>query len=139
MKADIMLFGAGDIGARALAYYGTERVYCFIDNDRSRVGTLFFGKPVISFEEMLRVFAGYRIVISVTFLYLNEIKWQLTRAGITEFVCFQHVLETMPKKERLELTKFQNRFEGERIFLIGTGPSLRIGDLDRLQEKGWSC
>lgn len=136
MKADIMLFGAGDVGARALAYFGAERIHCFIDNDSSRTGTLFFGKPVISFQEMLRVSAGYRIVISVTFLYSDEIERQLIQAGITDFLCFQRVLETMPIKERPELTRFHNRFQGERIFLIGTGPSLRIADLDKLHEKG---
>lgn len=139
MDTAIVLFGAGDIGARALAYYGRERVSCFVDNDEARVGTTFLGKPVISFKALCGIQSAHRVVISVTRLYLDAIKRQLEGADITQYDCFQTTLDALPLPARPQLEGFHNQYSGRRLFLIGNGPSLRIEDLERLKGENELC
>lgn len=35
-----------------------------------------------------------------------------------------------------ELEKYKNKYEGKRCFVIGNGPSLKIEDLERIQDNG---
>lgn len=41
--------------------------------------------------------------------------------------------------EQEYLTKFKNKYKGKRCFIIGTGPSLRIEDLETLKENNEIC
>ena len=64
----IVLFGAGKVGRRALAFYGAERVQAFCDNNEKLWGKELLGKPVWSYEELRRCAAEKTldIVLAVT-------------------------------------------------------------------------
>lgn len=47
--------------------------------------------------------------------------------------------EMVPEFKHLELAKFRGIHRGQRIWLIGNGPSLRIEDLEKLYEQGEIC
>lgn len=49
---NIMIYGAGVFGQRALECYGSSRVSCFIDRDEKKIGTLLKGKPIVSIDKI---------------------------------------------------------------------------------------
>lgn len=83
----IILFGAGNIGKNALDYYGDEQVEFFVDNNKSKVGTYFHGKIIISYNEMRKITERYRIIISVdkSLGFSAQIEEQLMSDGIFDY------------------------------------------------------
>ena len=86
-----ILFGAGEIGKKALSYYGDEKVECFIDNNKSKTGSSYYGKPVLSFEELTEIASEYQIIITSS--YVDEIAQQLEAAGIKDYFSFNSTPE----------------------------------------------
>jgi len=82
----IILFGAGEIGLKALKHFGDENVECFVDNNKNKVGQTYYGKPVIGVEELAKIVANTEIVISNSFV--DEISQQLKALGITNYSSF---------------------------------------------------
>ena len=125
----IIIFGAGLYGRQALYYFGKDRVYCFADN--FKYGQEFMGKPVISFEKLRDIALGYDIIVAINAFGSKEVFAQLINADIKASAFGEHIdidnLET-----NHEIAKFHNIHKGKRCFLIGNGPSLRSGDLDKL-------
>ncbi len=131
MNRPIILFGAGKIGKQALDYYGRRNVHFFADNHKA--GLYYFGVPVISAEDLRRIYQGYHIIISTAPGLFGEIKEQLERAGISGVDFFvQSEAKKYIKDPRLE--KFANGHKGMRCFIIGNGPSLRTEDLDKIAQ-----
>ena len=61
----IVLFGAGINGLKALEKYGRENVAYFCDNDSSKHGTFIENVEVISFEKLQQLeLSQYNIVIT---------------------------------------------------------------------------
>ena len=81
-----ILFGAGVNGKTALDFFGESNVECFVDNSVDKIDTLYFGKKVISFEDLCKIYNDYEIVVTVN--SFGEVAEQLKRAGITEFQRF---------------------------------------------------
>ncbi|WP_018305805.1 adenylyltransferase/cytidyltransferase family protein [Desulfitobacterium hafniense] len=82
----IIIFGAGSKGRKALHFYGDERVAYFVDNDTAKVGSIVDGHLVISFDDLLKLMAEYKIMISAT--KHEDIAKQLLRYGIHNFEVF---------------------------------------------------
>jgi len=61
----MIIFGSGDYGKRALDFLGNENIFCFCDNDPSKVGTKRYGKDVISFGELRSEHSDAIIMIAV--------------------------------------------------------------------------
>ena len=51
----------------------------------------------------------------------------------------QDKIEKRIKKDAKKLAKFKDKYKGQRCFIIGNGPSLRMEDLDKLHEKKEVC
>lgn len=83
----VILVGAGDIGRQAYRCFG-ERVICFADNDKNKVGTEIFGKKVISVEDVPSFCGEYDVVIA-TVRYQEEIRRQLRHLGIGKVYRFE--------------------------------------------------
>ena len=85
---ELILFGAGDYGHKALRYFGKDRVRCFADNDERRTGTLLDGVPIVSFDQMTKLYGSCQLVLCVGCRPMMEITVQLKSAGITEYTLF---------------------------------------------------
>ena len=99
MPQKLAIFGAGDFGRHALAYYGEENVDCFLDNNQERIGTEYYGKPILSLSQYLERPNQLTIVIAMRFP--DAVIAQLKNAGIHEgYICFrpayQKFLEQIP-------------------------------------------
>ena len=136
MTMKIILFGAGDIGRQALNFYGIRNVYCFVDN--FKFGNSVCGKKVISFDELLKINSYYDVVISNETAH-EEIAAQLKEMGI-KFKYYVDDFFDFQKKNRPcneEILKIKGGHKGEKIVLIGNGPSLKVADLEMIQQSGF--
>lgn len=79
----ILIFGAGDRGKALLSHLRKDDVVAFIDNDKSKVGLRYEGKPVISIEEYKKKYSNYFIQIGVH--NSKEIKEQFYRENIKKY------------------------------------------------------
>ena len=87
-KKKIILYGAGDYGRRALAWYGAERVAYFADGDVRKTGGYIEEKRILSIEELKKIYKNYRVIISVDARKIPQVSSFLADYGITEFTTY---------------------------------------------------
>lgn len=112
-KEKIILVGAGDIGQKALNYFGRERVLFFADNNSSKWGTQLAGIPIIAVSELVSLKDDYDIVIA-TDRYYKAFGAQLLSLGVSQFYKFFSVFQ-------YELEKEICRNKGNKIVIYGIG------------------
>ena len=115
-KEQIVLVGAGDIGQKALKYFGKERVRFFADNNESKWGTKIEGVPVVAVSELTSKKDKYDIVIA-TDRYYTEFGEQLTSLGVTTFYKFFNAYA-------YELEKKLCGNQWKKVVLYGIGEEL---------------
>ncbi len=130
----IILFGAGIIGKKALLFFGQRNVYAFADNDPGK--TFFWGKPVLSFEQLVDIYPNCEIIITVSRKNNPAVEEQLQRAGITNYHFWGAIVSQEDFDPNPRIAAFHNRHQGKRAFIIGNGPSLRFEDLNLLHTRG---
>jgi hypothetical protein len=62
--ADLLIWGAGEMGKRILMHLGPENVVAFIDGNAQKIGKHFYGKPIISYETYKKKYKDYFMVVS---------------------------------------------------------------------------
>lgn len=115
-KGHMILVGAGDIGQKALKYFGKERVSFFADNNADKWETKIDGVPVIAVSELVSMKDEYDIVIA-TDKYYAEFGEQLTSLGVTTFYKFFSVYA-------YELEKKLCENQWKKVVLYGIGEEL---------------
>ncbi len=142
--ARIYIFGAGANWDQICKLYRylvnidiSEYVDGFIDNDAGKQGTLFHGKAVCALSEIdLR--NSVILICVASDNANNDIGKHLASVGMhwrrSFFTCDCFMILLM-RWEYLRLRQFQGRHKGERCFVIGNGPSLTAGDLDKLKGE----
>ncbi|WP_051197347.1 glycosyltransferase [Butyrivibrio sp. XBB1001] len=70
---EIVIFGAGTMGAKA--YNAYKNIYAYADNNKEREGEMFFDKKIISFEKMIDL--KKNVVVAITGKGLEEVIEQL--------------------------------------------------------------
>ncbi len=100
-----ILFGAGDIGKKALRCFGPEMVHFFVDNSAAKIGTMVEGVPVISFDELKKIHMGFQIVIAVDPKKYFVLAAQLDDAGIHNYVPFLNLEGSADELPPVSVTK----------------------------------
>ena len=72
-------------------------------------------------------------------LYLTSDQYDVRALSAENLENLYDFLYQVPEFRDQRVTAFENIHKGKRCFIIGTGPSLRIEDLDKLAEKGELC
>ncbi len=86
---EIAIFGAGKLGHKAIEKYGSDNIVAVIDNDHSRIGTLFEGFTIVSLADFIKNRNGNeQILICATQKHIEEISKQLTQEGIDDYSAF---------------------------------------------------
>lgn len=129
-----VLFGAGDAGRKLLGLLDRSEVVAFVDNDIKRKGEMINGIPVETPKYLETVSEDTYVVISVFEEYQEAITNQLLNMGIDRYITSSDLLKNMNVPSDAGIKTLQNKFEGKRCFVIGTGPSLRIADLNMLKK-----
>lgn len=133
-----ILFGAGDEGIKLanVILADGEEIAFFIDNDERKKNTQLLGVNVISFKEFTNLHEKFRIVIAVSKKWEHEIENQLINAGYNNLYRLEDAYKELKYKSNSNLKKYENMYRGKRCFIIGTGPSLTIDDLETLKKNG---
>ncbi len=81
------IFGAGKFGREFYEIYNSQMNICgFIDNDESKVNTLCFELPIISYNKFKMIFDKNSERIIIASVYLNEMYMQLMDDSLESFV-----------------------------------------------------
>lgn len=92
VKASYVLFGAGDIGKKALVRYGHDNVRYFIDNDIAKIGSFMDGIEVLSLDDYVNRGEIGELVITVAWETAHFIIKQLKQKGIFNYRVFHYQL-----------------------------------------------
>ena len=92
IKKEIVLFGAGSIGKKALKFFGKERIIFFSDNNEKLIGSNVDGIEVISFKTLIMIKNKVQVVVSVDGRKEMLIAKQLVENGISNYVLFSNVI-----------------------------------------------
>lgn len=145
----IILFGAGQIGRKALRYFGRSRVYCFADNNEKLAGQKIYDIPVISFLQLKEVYKDYRIVISADIEKTLSIAAQFEVAGIKQYDFFLKILQMGSEEQTAEIAvqnqSALNLEDKNRVLMIaycfpplsGSGVFRSIKFAKYLPQYGW--
>ena len=115
-----VLFGAGTTGMAALRYYGSDKVNAVIDNDAQKVGSIYEGIPVISFDAYLKDYKNYTIIISIYSKYYFECVEQIKMHGITNYFTSPPVLYGLDSPE--QFAENNNLLEYSRVVSYRNNP-----------------
>ncbi len=80
-----VLFGAGNYGKEALSFIDKKDIAYFVDNSNDKQKTDIDGIPVYSYSEKKQELHKYKIMITVSERYIDQVADQLRRDGISEF------------------------------------------------------
>lgn len=89
MNKQIVIFGAGDFGKKALNYFDYSKVYGFVDNNPEKQGASYLGKPVFSLEKYINEFSHLELVVAMS--NYKAIIDQLAAVGLFQFRLFTEV------------------------------------------------
>ena len=133
---ELILFGAGKCGKRALVHFGRERVACFCDNNRALINEEVDGIRVVSFDEVRRLInegKKFYIVISVeNKIYRSEIVAQLVKSNIYNYFYFHEEISMnfLEDKKRYKQSNISKR---EKV-LSYIEKSCTLGVLDGVDD-----
>lgn len=84
----VILFGAAEMGAKVIDILGGDRVYCFADNSREKIGKEYKGKKVISLNELVQISDGYNCLVTAYYRVSMEIRQILNEQGIKNYILY---------------------------------------------------
>ncbi len=84
----IIIFGSGIYGERAVKQF-ENRVRYIVDNNPEKVGSIWKGKEIISFDDLLKIYVDYHIVISVNISIAFTIVKQLEEADVKKYFLYE--------------------------------------------------
>lgn len=87
----LILYGAGNVGAEALDYFGERSVAFFADSNPEKHGELYYGKRVLSGKEA-KIYAENGYTVIITGINYAAIAHSMHREGINSYYVFSHIL-----------------------------------------------
>lgn len=133
----LYIFGASKRGESLLNLindYTNDVVLCFIDNDINKIGEIYFGRQIVSFQHFLEQCNGQIIIAS---MYHAEIENQLLSAGLKRNKDYK--LDYQYLSDKVHLTDediLNNRFiEDEEITVITLPNGNVLGGLEKWSKS----
>ena len=114
----LILYGAGYWGEHALAYFGTENVFCFCDSKiKDDAEGELNGKAIISFQKLEEIYKEneYIVVVCAGSNYTEEICEKLESVGIYDYFTYD-VLAATVGSVSLFMEQLQTPIEREKLF-----------------------
>lgn len=97
MAMQLVLYGCGGIGKKALDFFGKEAVACFCDSQGGLIRDK-YGVKVISVDELEEVYGDYILIICAELPIADEIADMLSKRGMTDFLIYRNYLEPVLKE-----------------------------------------
>lgn len=134
----LIFFGAGNEGIKLIDLLGKDNVAFFVDNDQEKQGSNIQGIPIYNPKKILETH-NFNIYITVSNQFVEEIEKQLKNMGIQEYKLACKIPKAELFQPNEKISQLKNHFNKKRCFIIGTGPSLEISDLEKLKKNGEIC
>jgi hypothetical protein len=115
-----VLFGAGMTGTAAVNYFGKENIVAIIDNNPNKVGTIFEGIEVISFDTYLNKYMDLQIIISLYSSHYYEVLKQLKNNGVKNYFTAPPVLYGFDTPE--EMVDIMHLEQYSKVAFYGCNP-----------------
>jgi len=131
----IFVFGTGEY-ANNMKLEKIE-VYSYVDNNAEKWGKFFKDRPIISPIE-LNQYINEDVFIIIASTFFLEIANQLINMGFDSakhFLYYENIKTETAFENFCNLLEYKDIHKGKRAFLIGNGPSLKVEDLDKLQNE----
>lgn len=129
-KKNIILFGCGQIGYRVLKMLHAENVLCFCDNNTSLQGTMKWGKPVISLEQIKEQYSDYTLLVCVDIPKAYQIVQQLDIEEVPDYWVYPVVERDMEGLSVEEMLKFFR--DTDKMYRMRMGCyQIRIAELEK--------
>ena len=130
----LVIFGAGESGSAAFNYFGIERIAAFVDNFKT--GNI-YGLPIWNIDELLRNKSKVNVIVASD-RYSGEIIKSLKNAGIETYEVFE-AYEPIRDIDTEQVASYKDTQAGNKCFIIGTGSSLCMRDLNLLKANKCLC
>lgn len=111
----MIIFGTGSLSENVCKYINLDSIQCFIDNDSTKIGKIFLGKPIYSVEYLEGV-DNQKIYIASTFYY--EILSQLEKLGYVEESDIFNALTLIPYKIVKDIYSIDSDVEDEFVEIL---------------------
>ncbi|MCM1154912.1 MAG: DUF115 domain-containing protein [Roseburia sp.] len=115
-----VLFGSGLTGMAINQYYGKDKIAAVVDNDPKKIGSIYQGVPVISFETYLEKYRNITMIISVYSKHYFECIRQLEAHGIKNYFTSPPVIYGIETPE--EFAENNKLEECMHVVLYGDNP-----------------
>ncbi len=140
--SNIYLVGAGRLG-NIFAQYFTEnhiKFKGFVDKNKTHSA---YNDTILKYEDLKAEDKNYYFITSrqLRDSMYNSLQKKgisdefIIESGYTEFYDYMFESVFNPSKYTKKLSILKDKYNGEKCFIIGNGPSLRTEDLDKLQNK----
>lgn len=136
----LYIAGAGKYGEILGKYFDKHRIAWEGYVDKRRGLSEINEKPVFSYDEVRE---GYYAIS--TYIYRNEVEEELAKRGIKpEQILIYEKQEIFHdiyndlinwSDDTKKIKEFNNKHIGKRCFIIGNGPSLKISDLEKINNE----
>lgn len=127
-----IIFGAGDECQKTLPYI-KEQIAFIVDNDNGKWGTDILGVKIKSPEEIKE---NDEIYIATSPRYVQEIATTLLHRGAHNIKMVRSLIMRTQNVRNETIHKLKNKYHDKACLVIGTGPSLRLNDLERAKKAG---
>lgn len=117
-KEQIVLFGAGIDGRKALDFFGVDKVLFFVDNSIGKVGKKINGVEIISFKDFVKKEIDCSVVITVDIRFIHVIARQLEENGFINYVSFYEIRNNIKKSDFLYFMYRENDLNSRFSWLL---------------------
>lgn len=127
-----IVFGAGEECKKALPQV-KNFVAFIVDNDKDKWGTTLLGIAIKSPEELEE---DDEIYIATSPRHVQEIVDVLLTNGFYNIRMIRSLIIHTQKMPNKDICMFKDKYSKKACLIIGTGPSLRVQDLERAKKVG---
>ena len=119
-----ILFGAGITGMAVMGYYGKDKIVAVIDNNPQKIGTLFNGILVISFETYLAKYSDFTIIVSIYSKHYFDCIEQMRKNHITNYFTSPPVIYGFETPE--QFAEKNKLIQCKKIVFYGCNPIIKV-------------
>lgn len=96
--AGIILYGCGDVGKRALEFFGEKAVAYFCDSNSELAGETVCGVEIISLDTLKSIYRDYILIVSTSLNNVPKIEAVLEEREIFDYLIYEEIKKDLPDK-----------------------------------------
>lgn len=106
--AEIILYGCGDVGKKAWAFFGENVVAYFCDSNSELAGETVCGVEIISLDTLKRIYRDYILIVSTSLNHVSKIEAVLEERGICDYLIYEEIKKDL--LDKFSVDRFLERY-----------------------------